>query len=164
MMENAVLQGKVADNDVQTHVLEDQVQSLKEIGVSVTALLGRSHDVISQDFQNKMKKMAANFKNHSLRSPDTQVPAPKSVLIKVPAQGTPTHDTAASTPSPPHKVTPVQLGKQQGEASKVSDINPSFFPDQMSAHRHMELDTTTSKLRPNEQRQPPIEEGTGLLR
>ena len=85
MVENAILRGKVPDNDVHISVLEDKVQSLEEIGSSTIGLLGRSHDATSQNFQDKMKEMAKNFKKYSSSLTDAQVPAPKSVCIKVPA-------------------------------------------------------------------------------
>ena len=69
-VENTILRGKVADNDVQTRLLEAKVQSLKGIGASMADLLGNrpdSHDATSQDFQDKMKKMADLFNNCSSR-------------------------------------------------------------------------------------------------
>ena len=85
-MKNAVLQGNIADKDIQIRLPEDQVHSLKETGASMAALICNPHDVISQDFQDKMNKMAENFKNYSSNSPDIQVPTTKSVCIIVSVQ------------------------------------------------------------------------------
>ena len=40
VVNHAIIRGKVVDNDVHTHVPNDKVQSLKDIGASEAALLG----------------------------------------------------------------------------------------------------------------------------
>ena len=115
MVENTILRGKVANNDVQICVLEDNVQSLKDIRAPIAALLDsrpNSHDVVYQDFQDKINNMSDLFNNFSLSSPDVPVPDPKSVHIKVPPWGASSRGVAASTSTPPLQVTPAQPGKQ----------------------------------------------------
>ena len=63
MMKTVVMKDKLADNDLHTRHLEDQVQSLMEISASMAALLDISDDATSQEFQDKMRKMAENFKS-----------------------------------------------------------------------------------------------------
>jgi hypothetical protein len=42
--ENIIMKGKLADNDAQTRLLEDKVQSLKDIGASIAALISSGPD------------------------------------------------------------------------------------------------------------------------
>ena len=80
----------------------------------------------------------------------------------MPAQVTPTHDTAASTSTPLPQVITIQPGKQQAEAGEVSNINPSDLSDQMRAPQHMGVKQKISRLPPNEQHPQPIKEDAGM--
>ena len=75
-------------------------------------LLRSSDDATSPVFQDKMKKLAENFKNYSASPIDAQSPAPRSVRIEVSAQVAPTNNTAASVSTPLSQVTPTQPGNQ----------------------------------------------------
>ena len=94
-MKNTVTEGKLADNEVHNQQLEEQLQSLTEVSASMPALLGNSDDANFQVFQEKMKKLAENFKNYSASPLDARAPAP-SVRIGVLARVALTNNTAAS--------------------------------------------------------------------
>jgi hypothetical protein len=165
MVENTILRGKVANNDVQICVLEDNIQSLKDIRAPIAALLDsrpNSHDVVYQDFQDKIKNMSDLFNNFSLSSPDAPDPAPKSVHIEVPAREISSHDAAVLTLTSPLEVTLVQRGKQQAKAGNMSGLNPSNLSNQISTHPHVKIDLATSKLPPDEQHPPTIKGGAGF--
>jgi hypothetical protein len=128
----------------------------------MAALLGSgsdSQDVTPQDYQDKMKKMADLFNFLSSSSPEVDVPASKSVHIKAPVCGASSQDATTSTSISPPRVTPIQQGKQQAKAGKVSGLAPSNLSNQMSGNLHMEVDLATSKSPPDEQHPPPIKEG-----
>ena len=107
--------------------------------------------------------MADLFNNFSSSSPDAPVPNPKSVHIEVPARGASSQDASTLTSTLPPQVTPIQEpGKQQAMAGKMSGLTLSNLSDQMSAHPYMEVNLGTSKVPPDEQHSPPIEESAGV--
>ena len=66
------MKGKLAEHAVQNRMLEEKVQSLKEVGASMAALLSvrpDSQDLTPQEYQDKFKQMAALFTSMSSNPP-----------------------------------------------------------------------------------------------
>ena len=124
-------------------------------------LLRSSDDATSPVFQDKMKKLAENFKNYSAIPIGAQSLAPRSVRIEVSAQVAPTNNTVASASTPLPQVTPVQPGNQRANVGKVGNISPSHISDQTRVQEHMKAKPNTSNLPPNELYPSSIEEGAG---
>ena len=153
------MKGKLADNEVQNQQLEEKIQSLTENSASMVDLLRSSDDATSPVFQDKMKKLAENFKKYSTSPIDARASTPGSVRSEVPAQVAPTNNTATSVSTPLPQVTPVQRENQQADVGDVGDISPLNISDQMKTQEHMEVEPNTSSLPPNEHHTPPLEEG-----
>ena len=128
-MENTVMKGKLAENEVYNRQLDSKIQFLTGISTSMADLLGNSDNATSHIFQDKMKKLAENFKNYSASPINARAPAPRSVHIEMPAQVVPTNNTAASVSTPLLQFTPVQPGNQQADAGEVGDISPLTLSD-----------------------------------
>ena len=70
LMENAFMKGILTSNKAHIQQLEEKTQPLTEMSVSMTALLVNTDDANPQTFQDKMKKLVANFNKHSVSPND----------------------------------------------------------------------------------------------
>ena len=162
-MNTTVTKGKLADSKSYNQQLDEQIQSLTESSASMAALLDNSDDVASEAFQDKRKKLAANF-NRQFSSPiDARSPTCRSIQIEVLAQVTPIDNTATITSTSLPQVILAQPGNQRANTGEVGNVSPSNLSDQMRAKEHMEVELNTSRLPTNEQHPAPIEEGAGVL-
>ena len=157
-VENSLLKGQLADSDIRTRKLEEEVRAMKEMSnmaASMAALLsGNSStaDINSEEHQLKLKHIATLFTNMSAHtseaeksSSETTDPSKnkgtkRKVKIQSPVDGTACQDTANG---PPSQVTPGHPEQREGATDAGTGLRPNNLLDKMSEQVQEQGDTVT---------------------
>ena len=165
-VENSLLKGKLADSDLRTRKLEEEVQSMKDMksmATSMAALLGgesAASDVTSEEYQSKLKQIAAFLTNMSSHPSDSDslagVTAASSLDKGTKRKTVTIQDLSKSTPS---QVTPMQPKQQDDTTGAATGIKPYNLLGTLTKQIPAQGNTATRNSFSNNQRPPYVQLG-----
>jgi hypothetical protein len=153
IVENMRPRRKLAGNTAHNRMLMEEVQSVKDIGASMAALLSSEPDsryLTPQEYQDKFKQMAALFTLMSSTPPEVNGPASvaaastlnsekpnKLVRIEAPVREVSFQDVAKLTLAHSPQVASMQPEKQHTEEGGVKGLTPANILKEVSDHSPM---------------------------